>query len=164
MSHYKSLFDYKHLGCQDLPRDAKNKPMDIIVTMTKLEKREVVTEGGKKDILPVADLKGAPKPMIMNKTNLKTLSELFETTEYEDFVGRTFSIGKSMVKGKAGSLVEGLRVRPIKVEKVKAEMNPLHPKWNGAVKALKENNTTIEDIERNYSLSPENKSLILSLS
>jgi hypothetical protein len=46
--------------------------------------------------------------------------------------------------------------------KPKPELTPEHPEWNNAKMALDFNNTTIEQIKRNYTLSPENEALLCS--
>lgn len=165
MAHWKSLFDYQHLGCQDLPRDENNKVLDLAVSIKVIDKREVVGEKGRSEILPVADLVGASKPMILNKTNLATLANLFGTNEYEEFIGRPFILYAAKVKGKAGGIVDGLRIRDelpeIAPTKTLVDMNPDHPKWNAAKDSLIKGDTTIEQIKKAFSLSPENEKLIL---
>jgi hypothetical protein len=44
--------------------------------------------------------------------------------------------------------------------KVKADMNPQHPKWEGAKKAIAEGSTTVEDIRKVFTLSDTNAELI----
>lgn len=163
MSHWKALFDYKHLGVQDLPRGANNSYVDLVVHIKTLAKREVITDGGRKELLPVAELHGAAKPMIINKTNFKTLAALFQSSEYEDYVNKPFTLYAAKVKGKAGGIVDGLRIREDKPEiakKTLAELTPTHPRWDGAKKAILDGNTTIEAIKNNYTLSPQNEALL----
>jgi hypothetical protein len=48
-------------------------------------------------------------------------------------------------------------------EKPKApELNPNHPKWKGAIKALKENETTIEKIKEVYFLTEASEKLLIA--
>lgn len=44
----------------------------------------------------------------------------------------------------------------------KPELTPTHPKWNGAIKSLMESKTTIEAIEKAYSLTAANRELLLT--
>jgi hypothetical protein len=44
--------------------------------------------------------------------------------------------------------------------KAKADMNPQHPKWEGAKKAIAEGSTTVEDIRKVFTLSDTNAELI----
>ncbi len=162
MGHWKALFDYKHLGCQDLPPDPNNpgKFLDMIISIKSLEKREIIVDGGRRDTVPVAELHGNFKPMIMNKTNLRKLEELFDSTDTKDFLNKPFSIYAARVEGKAKKIVDGLRIRddkPVIKGKVKVELTPESPKWDGARKALKEGNTSIEAIKGTYLLTPENE-------
>jgi hypothetical protein len=46
--------------------------------------------------------------------------------------------------------------------KAKPELTPSHPDWNNAKMGLDFNNTTLEAIKRNYTLSPENEVLLCS--
>jgi hypothetical protein len=163
--HWKALFDYKHLGCQDLPRDPNDskKVLDLVVSIKSLAKREVIGDGGRKDLLPVAELNGHPKPLILNKTNLGKLADLFGSSDYEDFIGKPFTLYAARVEGKGKKIVDGLRIRdtrPVVQGKTKEDLTPIHPKWNGAKQALKDGNTTVEAIRGTYNLSPENETLI----
>jgi hypothetical protein len=45
---------------------------------------------------------------------------------------------------------------------IKQELNPAHPKWQDAIKALIGEKTTIEKIQKSYSLSEANKQLLLN--
>lgn len=47
-------------------------------------------------------------------------------------------------------------------EKQKQELTPEHPQWNDAKLALDFGNTSIEEIEKNFILSPENKEKLCS--
>jgi hypothetical protein len=51
---------------------------------------------------------------------------------------------------------------PVAKQPTKQELKPSHPKWNDAIKALSEEKTTIEKIQKAYSLSEENKQLLLN--
>lgn len=166
MAHWKTLFDYQHLGCQDLPRDPDNpkKILDLDVSIKTISKREVIGEGGRKDILPVAELNGAKKPMILNKTNLGKLADLFNTTEYDEYIGKPFTLYAARVEGKGKKIVDGLRIRdtrPVSLAQSKPDLNPNHKRWESAKKALSDQNTTIEAIKGSFSLTAENEALIL---
>ena len=50
----------------------------------------------------------------------------------------------------------------LRVVKTNLEMTPKHPKWNGAKKAIAEKTVTIEQIKKNYTISPENEKLLCS--
>lgn len=160
MAHWKTLFDYKHLGCHDLPDAGGGTWHDLVVKILKIEKREVVTEGGKKDILPVADLKGASKPMIINKTNFRILEGLFGVGDYESYQGKTVTLYAAKVKGKGGGIVDGLRIRDVVPAKVKAELNQSHPRWDGAKKSLAAGDVTVEQLTETFNITPENLKLL----
>lgn len=54
------------------------------------------------------------------------------------------------------------KLTQIAKQPAKQELNPSHPKWNDAIKALLEEKTTIEKIQKSYSLSEANKQLLLN--
>ena len=64
----------------------------------------------KKKIAPVASLKGQ-KPFIINRTNAKTISKLYDTPYIEDWVGKKITLFPTTTRV-AGETVECLRVRP----------------------------------------------------
>jgi len=53
-----------------------------------------------------------------------------------------------------GDVVDALRVRETVT---KEALTPDHPKWAGAVVAVKAGTTTIEQIEKRYTISKEHK-------
>lgn len=160
MAHWKTLFTYAHLGCHDLPDAGEGKFHDLVVKILKIEKREVTTEGGRKEMLAVADLYGAPKPMILNKTNFKTLEQLFGIGDYKSFEGKKITLYAAKVKGKAGGIVDGLRIRETVPAKIKADLNPTHPRWEGAKKSLTLKDVTIEQLTETFNITPENLKLL----
>lgn len=161
MAHWKTLFDYEHLGCQDLPRDKDLNVLDMVVSITKLERRKFKGKGGVEKESAIADLEGAAKPMIMNKTNLDILANLFGSTEFETFLNKPFTLYKAKVKNPAGTgMVDGLRIRDKAPEIRLPELTPTHNRWDGAKQAIAAGNVTIEQIKATYSLSVENENLL----
>jgi hypothetical protein len=51
---------------------------------------------------------------------------------------------------------------PVPTPKVKADLNPSHPKWEAAKKAVSEGTTTVADIEKAYTLTAANAELLTS--
>ena len=79
-------------------------------------------------------------------------------TFIKNLFSKTEEIEISVEKVKAfGEIHDALRV-----VKVNLELDPKHPKWNGAKEAIKAGTVTIEAIKKQYSISPENEKLLCS--
>lgn len=108
-THWKKEFNYDFLGSYSLP-DGK----DVILTI-KSTKRETVTgTNGKKEECFTCYFIEADKPMILNRTNCKTITNLAGSPYIEDWVGLRIQLGIDNVNA-FGETVEALRVRKIKV-------------------------------------------------
>lgn len=153
-THFKKLKNPDYLGSWDLADDNgvfKNK----ILTISKVEKKMVHDgRGGQEECVTVSF--NESKPMIMNATNLKTINKVFGTPYIEDWYGKKIEITVEKVKA-FGEIHDALRV-----VKGSLELNPKHPKWNGAKKAIAEGKVTIEAIKKQYTISPENEKLLCS--
>jgi len=156
-THWKKLDNPNYLGCYSL-MDGEER--EITVTIQKVVQEEVKNERGSESC-KVAYFKENVKPMILNTTNSKTIEEIYQTPYIEDWKGQKITIYIARFKA-FGSDTTGLRIRKQKPQK--PEFTPSHKKWDGAVKALKENNITIDDIEVNFRISDENKNLLIEQS
>lgn len=159
-THWKKQFNYDYLGSYSLPEGK-----DVILTLKNTRKKEVIGQNGKKEECFVCDFaeQGAAdwiKPMILNRTNCKTIAKLYGTPYIEDWAGKQVQIGIDRVSA-FGDTTDALRIRNIKPEAHrKAELLPETPQWNQAVEYLKKGNT-IEKIEKKYALSEENRQLLI---
>jgi hypothetical protein len=156
-THWKKLQNPDYIGAYTLmDGDVK----DLTVKITGVSKKEVIGDGGKKDMCTVATLEGQ-KPMILNATNQKMIAKIYNSPYIEDWIGKNITLYVAKVKI-AGDTVDALRIRP----EVPAlpSLTPDHPKWNGAVKALKDKNVTMDAIKKQYSLTPENEKLLTDAS
>ena len=112
MTHWKQNFDYKFTGAYELqPGETKT------LTIKSTGHAEVMNQQGKKESCFVAYFEGSnQKPMVLNKTNCKTIGKL-----YGDFVenwnGKQITIRSEKVKA-FGELVDALRVVPMIPKKV----------------------------------------------
>jgi hypothetical protein len=152
LTHWKKLVNPDYIGAYSL-EDGK----DLTVTITEVKREMVTGTGGKKEECTVAYLKGQ-KPMILNRTNCRTIQSIYKTPFVENWAGKQVTLFVSSTKLK-GEDVECLRIRP--VAPAKPELTPDSSKWDGAVAALRDNKTTIEAIEKAYTLSTGNKKLLL---
>lgn len=105
-THWKQLVNPNYLGVYSLPDG-----QDMTVIIDSVSREMVVQAGGKKEECTVAKIKGN-KPMILNRTNCKTIAKLYDSPYIEDWAGKQITIFASTTK-LAGDIVECLRVRPV---------------------------------------------------
>jgi hypothetical protein len=107
-THWKKLTSSDYFGSHDLFVD-DNKYSEAIVTLVKVEKKKVKGADGKDSECIVATT-NETKPIILNKTNCKTITRLFQTPAIEKWAGRKVKIGVDKVKA-FGDMTDALRVR-----------------------------------------------------
>lgn len=153
-THFKKLRNPDYLGSWDLA-DENGNFKNRILTIKDVKKQMVHDgKGGQEDCVTVNF--NESKPMIMNSTNLKTIYKSLGTPYIEDWTGKKIEIEVQKVKA-FGEIHDALRV-----VKTSLELDPKHPKWNGAKKAIAEKTVTIEAIKKQYTISPENEKLLCS--
>lgn len=104
---WKTLVDWKNLSSTSLFNEER------ILTIKQIRREEIISTNGKKTMVAVCRFEDDKLPMVLNKTNLRTLEKIFETDKIEDWYGK-----KIMVYVKSGikfgkELVKGLRVREV---------------------------------------------------
>lgn len=154
-THWKQLTNPNYIGAYSLAEG-----QDLEVQILKVTKEMVKGEGGKQDECTIATLKDQ-KPLILNKTNCKTIAKLFETPYIEEWAGKKITLFKSVTKLK-GEDVECLRIRDKKPPQSKAILNQSNPNWEKAIKAVKSGSFTIESLKLKYEISDEIKEIILN--
>lgn len=103
-THWKKLTNPDYLGAYSLD-DGR----DIVATIDHIVQEKVTGADGKSEECVVCYFKGGVKKMILNATNLKTITEMFGTPFIEDWYGRKIQIGIEKVKA-FGKVVDALRV------------------------------------------------------
>ena len=106
MTHWKNLANYDYLGAYSL-KNGKDK----IVTIKEIKQELVTGNGGRKENCIVAHFSDEEKPMILNKTNCKTIQKVYSTPLIEEWVGKKIVLFASTTS-LAGETVECLRIRP----------------------------------------------------
>lgn len=154
-THWKKLTNPDYIGAYTI-MDGTDASKDLVVTIAEVKREMVAGADGKKEECTVCYLKGQ-KPMILNSTNQKTMTKLFNSPFIEDWAGKSMALYVARIKA-FGDTVDALRVRATAPKL--PDLNPQHPKWNGAITALKAKNTTIEAIRSSYTLSKENEQLL----
>lgn len=110
VTHWKKLTNPNYIGAHDL---ALNQELPITIESVAVEK--VKNSDGKDEDCVVARIKGARKPMILNKTNMKIISKVLDTPYIEQWVGKSIIIYSAKVKA-FGEYIDALRVKNQKVQ------------------------------------------------
>ena len=106
-THWKKLENQYYLGAYALQPN-----QDLIVQIKSVGQEEVYNPtNNKKETCTVAHFMDQKiKPMILNVTNCKTISKLYDTPYIEDWAGKYISIYIAKVKA-FGETVDALRIR-----------------------------------------------------
>ena len=106
-THWKKLENPDYLGAYALQPN-----QDLVVQIKSVGQEEVYNPtNNKKDTCTVARfMDPAIKPMILNVTNCKTISKLYNTPYIEDWAGKYIAIYIAKVKA-FGETVDALRIR-----------------------------------------------------
>jgi len=152
-THWKKQFNYDYLGSYSLP-DGN----DLILTIAKTGKEMITGQNGQKEECFVVHFKEDAKPMIMNRTNAKTIEKIY-TPYIEDWIGKSIQVYTEKVKA-FGDVMDALRIRPKQPNLAKPELTPEHEKWGDAVNHLK-SGKPIEAITKHFELSEANQNKLM---
>ena len=101
---YRQFMDKNYLGSWDVP-DGE----DLILTIDHAARDEVKNERGSERKLTIHFVEGK-KPMILNATNSKAISEAYGSTKVEDWAGKRIAIYTTKVTAFGGT-TDALRIR-----------------------------------------------------
>lgn len=147
LTHWKKLINPDYLGAYSLDKGA-----DMTLTIKKVVRERVTGTGGKKEECTVAYFDESVKPMIMNRTNSKTIQKLYGTPYIEEWSGKKITVYAATTK-LAGEEVECLRIRPQAPGLKSIEVGSTE--FNNSVKALQSGNYTLDQVKSKYHLSHE---------
>lgn len=150
-THWKKLNNPNYIGAYELMGVTD----ELIVKITKVVKEPVQGTDGKKEDCTVAYLENQ-KPLILNSTNCKTITKLYNTPYIEDWAGVKITLIVQQVKA-FGDIVDALRIKQAIPNKDK--FTPQHPKWNDAIKYYA-SKKDLSSIKKHYELSSENEKLL----
>jgi hypothetical protein len=136
-THWKQLTNPNYIGAYSLQPGEER-----IVEIVKVVKEPVKGMDGKSE-----------------DCTSKTLTKIYGTPYIQDWIGKSVVIYAAKIKA-FGDDIEALRIK--NVLPALPELNPNHAKWNEAVKALRDGKTTIDKIAKRYSLSLDNRELLIS--
>lgn len=105
-THWKKMVNMDYLGTYSL-EDGK----DLTLTIDYVRQEVVAGNGGRKEQCMVAHFKENVKPMILNRTNAKTITKICESPYIEDWNGKRITLYADTTRF-GGDIVECLRVRP----------------------------------------------------
>lgn len=105
LTHWRKLTNVNYLGSYSLTPGE-----DMILTIKSCAKEMVAGPNGKEEECPVMHFVEPVKPMIMNKTNLRTITKLFGTPYIEQWAGKKIQIYSAQVSA-FGTTTDALRIR-----------------------------------------------------
>jgi len=108
VTHWKKLTNPNFIGSHDL--QPGQELTVIIESITNELVKHFDGKSLKEDTCIVAKIKGAKKPMILNKTNCKIIARNFDTPYIEDWVGKSITIYAAKVRA-FGETTEALRIK-----------------------------------------------------
>lgn len=153
MSHWRNMFtDEKYLGAYSLEKDGKYDA--VIVTIESVYQGDFLSQGGKEK-RPFVKLKEFDKPMVINRTNFKRLEKFFQSFDPSIYVGKQIVLGVENVSSPEG-IVPALRfsTRPLPTKEKPAMPDAMLDK---AIESIQSGKRTIDQIEKTYSLTAEQK-------
>jgi hypothetical protein len=105
-THWKKNFNYEYLGSFSLP-DGK----DLVLTIKAVAVEQVTGNQGKKEDCCVVRFDGDHLPMILNRTNAKTIEKVHGTPFIEEWVGKSIQLYVAKGIKAFGDTVDALRIR-----------------------------------------------------
>lgn len=151
-THWKKLTNPDYFGAYSLQQGEER-----VVEILSVSREQVTGADGKKDECTVAFLKGE-KPLILNKTNCKTISKVLKTPFIEEWVGTKIILYSEPVKA-FGEVVDAIRVK--NATPTIPVLTPESKQWQGAVKALKGKTHTMTQLKTMFVLSSEHENLLI---
>lgn len=109
VTHWKKLTNPNYIGAHDLQPG-----QEVVITLRSIANEMVKGPDGKEEQCVVAQIDGAKKPMILNKTNLKIIAKVLDTPYVEEWSGCKVKIYVAKVKA-FGEMVDALRVKNEKI-------------------------------------------------
>lgn len=145
-THWRTLLNTKYLNGDEIPKDG------VVVTIVGFTKEDIFSQKSKeKEEHVTLKFKQFDKPMILTNRKAKQISKVLESSIVEDWINKTITIHPVQEK----HFGEWFPVINVKAGEIKKEVfNSKHPRWNGACESLAKGESTIEAIEKYYTLTP----------
>lgn len=110
LTHWKKLDNPDYLGAYSL--DVNGVYQDKVVVFTSIVKSEIKNSKGKTEEVTVANIKGE-KPLILNKTNRKTLTKLFQSPHIEHWLNKPITLYVKKDVPAYDDKVDAIRIRDV---------------------------------------------------
>lgn len=154
LTHWKKLQNPLYLGSYDFQPGEER-----IVTVKDVKREMVKGQEGTEEHTIVHFTEGY-KPMIMNATNSKMLTNLSGSPYVEKWIGTSFKLVTVKIKA-FGEFIDALRIKSEKVVKTLPELTLDSPNFIKVKDAIKNGKATIEQVESKYKLSKEVRDAII---
>lgn len=112
-THWKRLINPDYLGAYSL-----DSGQDMVLTIRSVKREMITGTGGKQEECTVCRWEEEQKPMILNRTNCKTISKVCGSPYIEKWAGHRIQIYATTTR-MGGETVECLRIRDKAPEEVK---------------------------------------------
>jgi len=145
LTNWRKLTNPDYLGAYDF------QPGEERIVTIKEVKREMVKSDRGSEECTVVHFVEPYKPMIMNVTNCKMLSRVYDTPYIEQWTGKSFKIVVAKIKA-FGDVVDALR---IKQEKVLPILSLGTKNFEACKEAIKLGKATIANVKAKFNVSAE---------
>lgn len=88
---------------------------DYIVTVRKIEQKNIAMEGKPADMKWLAYFTEFEKPMVLNSTNIQLMEKACRSDDTDDWIGKEIIVYTDPNVSYGGELVGGLRIKPAQV-------------------------------------------------
>lgn len=104
---WKTLVDWQSLSSSSMAEEEKT------LTIKSIDREEIVSNNGRKEVVPVCRFHEDVPPMALNKTNMRMMETITGSDKIEDWYGKKIVVyvQKNIKFGK--DLVSGLRIKAI---------------------------------------------------
>lgn len=85
---------------------------DYIVTVRKIEQKNIAMEGKPADLKWLAFFDEFEKPMVLNSTNIQLMEKACKSDDTDDWLGKEIIVYTDPTVSYGGELVGGLRIKP----------------------------------------------------
>ena len=144
-SHWRKIMNTKFLSGDELEKDGQ------VVTIESYKEEQMFSQESKqKEPQVILKFSQIQKPMILTTRKAKQISKVLSTPQMDEWVGKSITIYPKQEKH-FGEFFAVINVKPGAI--AKQILNSKHPKWEDATKAIKSGASSIEAIEKHYSLT-----------
>ena len=146
--HWKQNFDYRFTGAYELEPG-----QTVTRKITRTGHEMVKTDRGEERCF-VAYFEGQTKPMVLNKTNCKTIEKLYGP-QVEGWIGKEIVIASAKVRA-FGDTVDALRIKEIRPTSARIDTTK--------ARAALENAATIDELAKTFAgLTIEEKNALVAV-